>query len=252
MSGLLVNYILKAAVRDRLLISMVLMLIMASSLSVFFGSSAIIEQDQFTLVFAGGGLRLIGIMALVLFVVFFIRRSFDSRDVEFLLTRPIGRVEFIISYAAGFSLLAILVGLSQTLCLYILGPHLFNQGTFLWCASLIAENIIMVNIAFFFSMFFQSAAIAAMGAFAFYVLGRMMGQILGIIDATKAGSEGIMEYAMQMVSAIMPRIDLMGQTSWLIYGYEGGVSLTFLFTQCAVFVVLVVIAALIDLVSRQF
>lgn len=252
MSGLLVRYVLKAAIRDRLLVSMILMMVLASCLSIFLGSSALIEQDQFTIVFAGGSLRLIGVLGLVLFVVFFMRRSFESRDVEFLLTRPISRIEFILSYAIGFMLLAALMGLAQTLCIYALGPHLFDESTVLWCFSIIMENMIVVNVALFFAMFFTSATTAAMASFAFYVLGRMMGQILGIVDTGINASSGLMEFTMQVVSVLMPRIDLMGQSSWLIYGYDSGVSFGFLIVQAGVFIVLVLAAALIDLVSRQF
>jgi hypothetical protein len=252
MSGLLIHYVLTAAIRDKLLISMILMMVLASSLAIFFGSAAIVEQDQFTIVFAGGALRLIGIMALVLFVVFFMRRSFEGRDVEFLLTRPIGRIEFIISYAAGFMVLAVLMGLAQSLCIYALGPHLFNTSSMLWCFSIIIENMIIVNVALFFAMFFSSAATAAMASFSFYILGRMMGQVLGIIDSSKDTAPEILEFTMQVVSVLMPRIDLMGQTSWLIYGYESGISFPFLIVQGCVFILLVIAAALIDLVSRQF
>jgi len=251
-SGLLIKYIFKAALRDRLILSLITMLIIGASLSVFFGSSAVIEQDRFTIVFAGGALRLIGIMGLVLFVTSFLRRSAESRDIEFLLTRPIGRVEFILSYALGFAGLAVCTGLAQTLFMYGLGPHLFNAGTMLWCFSVILENIIVVIVGMFFALVLSSAASASMVTFAFYVLGRMMGEILGIIDSGKAQTAEALEFTMQVVSVLMPRLDLMGQTSWLLYGYDGGISYGFLLAQAAVFCVLVLMASLIDILMRQF
>lgn len=252
MSWALVKYVFAAAIRDRLVLSLFFLLVMGASLSVFFGGSAVNEQDQFTLVFAAGSLRIVGVAGLVLFVVFMIRRSFDAKDVEFLLSRPIGRIQFLLSYALAFSLLAALMAAAQTGSLYILGPHLFGRGHILWGLSILIENIIMVNMALFFAMFINSAASAAMGVFAFYVFARMTGQILGIVDSHIAGSQsGGLEVAAQMFSAITPRLDLMGQSAWLVYG-PGDAGLPFLLAQGAVFTALVLLAALIDLVKRQF
>ena len=99
MSLPLVKYVLTGAIRDRLVVAMVIALILSSSLAIFLGSSAVIEKDQFSIVFAAAGLRFISILGLVLFVVFFIRRSFEAKDIEFMLSRPIGRLVFIFSHA---------------------------------------------------------------------------------------------------------------------------------------------------------
>ncbi|HBR68524.1 MAG TPA: hypothetical protein DEA55_04015, partial [Rhodospirillaceae bacterium] len=68
--------VLTAAVRDKLVISLLVLLALGASMAVFMGSSAVIEQDRFAVVFASGGLRLASVLGLVLFVVFFVRRSF--------------------------------------------------------------------------------------------------------------------------------------------------------------------------------
>jgi ABC-type transport system involved in multi-copper enzyme maturation permease subunit len=254
MSWPLIKYVLTAAVRDRLIVSILVLLLLATSLAVFMASAAVSEQDQFAAVFTGGALRLLGVLGLVLFSVFFIRRSFDSKDIEFVLSRPVSRVQFLLSYAAAFSMLAILVGLAEGLCLFALSLDRFGEGHMLWIASIIVENMIMVNMALFLSMVLSSAATAALVSLAFYVLARMMGQILGIIDVGTGLPlyEGL-EYAMLMVSAITPRLDLMGQTSWLVYGYQpGSVGLGFVITQGLVFMGLVLTAAIVDLRLKQF
>ncbi len=253
MSWPLIKYVLKAAFRDRLVLSLIILLLLGTSLSVFMGSAAVTEQDYFALVFAAGSLRFLGIAGLVLFVVFFVRRSFESRDVEYLLSRPISRVEFLLSYAFSFSMLAVTLGVVQGLCLYIIGPHLFGPGTMLWVVSAVVENILMVSVALFFSMVLTSAASATMATFAFYILARMMGQILGIIDGgSKIYNLEFLEIIMQGISSVMPRLDLMGQSTWLIYGPDVSVGYGFIFAQGTVFAALIILASLIDLVRRQF
>ncbi len=252
MSLSLIHYALMAALRDRLLISLFVSLLVASSLAVFFGSAAAIEQDYFALVFTGSGLRFVSILGLVLFVVFFIRRSFDSKDMEFLLSRPVGRLQIIFSYAAAFSLIGTIMACSVGIALWAVAPHLFGQGHIIWIASVAIENIIMVNTALFFAMYISSAVTASMSVFGFYVLGRMMGQLLGIIDAHVVDSHGPVAMALQLVSIITPRLDLLGQSSWLIYGVEAIDILPFMVLQGAIFSVLVLLAASLDFVMRQF
>lgn len=249
----LVQHAFKAAVRDRMVLALIVALAISCSLSIFMGSVAVTEKDQFAIVFAASGIRLSVVFGLILFVVFYIRRSFDSKDIEFLLSRPVSRVQFLASYSLAFIALAVIMGIAQGICIYLLGGHLFSSGHVLWIISIIAENIIMVGVALFFSMILTSAATASMACLGFYVLARMMGQILGVIDsgATFPGSE-ILNVVMQGISVVLPRLDLMAQSSWLIYGVGDGVNLMFVFLQAAIFSIFIFLAASIDLIRRQF
>ena len=253
MSWPLVKYVLTASLRDRLVVSMIIMIILGVSLSVFMGSAAVIEKNQFVLVFAGASLRLAGVFGLILFVVSHVRRSFENKDVEFLLSRPIGRIQFLLSFAIAFSILAIITGLAVGGSVLALSPEKFTTGNLLWAMSIIVEFVIMVNAALFFAMVISSTASASMITIGFYILSRLMGQILGIISAKVATlAFGPLGYIMQVVSVFMPRLDLMGQTSWLLYGFEDGISYGFIICQGLIYSVLLVLAGLIDLVRKQF
>lgn len=253
MLPVLIGYVLKAAIRDRLILTLLAAFIVCSSLSVFMGSSAVAEKNQFALVFMGAGLRLAGVLGLILFVVFYVRRSFDSRDIEFLLSRPVSRAQFLLSFAAGFFLLAVLTALVQGLSVGLILQGFVTPGSLLWTASLAAENMIVVTTAFFFAMILSSAASGAMATFGFYVLARMMGEILGIIDSGTASHWMLpMTFLMKGISMVMPRLDLMGQTTWLVYGPDSSVGYGFLLVQGAVFTALVLTAAMIDLARRKF
>ncbi len=249
----MIRYVVTAAIRDRLVIGLCFLLVMAVSLSIFMGASALTEQDRFVAVFAAGSVRMLNAFGLVLFIVFFIRRSFETRDIEFMLSRPIGRIQLVLSYAAGFSILAVVLGLISGACITALSPHLFSSGHVLWTVSLIVENILMVNVALFFSMILTSAASCAFASLGFYVLSRMMSQILGIIDAGKEVIDiKALEIVMQVISALMPRLDLMAQTSWIVYGPDETIGYEFVILQGAVYAALILLAALIDMRRRQF
>lgn len=239
-----------------MLLSMLIVMVVGASLSIFLGSSAIIEKDEFVLVFASGGLRVANIMGLILFAVFFIRKSFETKDVEFLLSRPVTRVQLVLAYAFAFSLIAIILALSLGLVIYAIAPHLFSNGHALWILSICVENIIMVNVALFFSMVITSSASAAIATLGFYILARMMGQILGIVSAPSLMSDEksseIMRYIVETISIFMPRLDLMGQTSWLVYGVDGVITANFILIQGAIFTGIIIFACLFDLTRREF
>lgn len=254
MSRLLIGYVLRAAVRDRIVIALLLALLGGTCLAIFLGSSAVIEGAQSGAVFIASSLRIVGVLGLVLFVVFHVRRSFENKDVEFLLSRPITRPQFLFSFAAAFSIMALIMALAEGICLSAVMPEHFMPGTMLWIASIAVENMIMVTVALFFAMVLSSAVAGAMASLGLYALARMMGEILGIIDSHVSEFPGVkfLSMIMQVISSVTPRLDLMGQTSWLIYGPDNTVSYPFLVMQGVTFVALVLAASMVDLLRRKF
>ncbi len=230
---------------------MVIVLAVGSSLSLFLGSSAIVEKDQFTLVFTASSLRLVSVLGLVLFVIFFVRRAFDSKDIEFLLSRPITRVQLIVSYICAFSIISIAIVSGVGLALFSVAPSLFGFDHFIWLVSLVFECVAMVCISMFFAMQITSAASASMASLGVYVLGRLMGQLLGIVDSSLVDGTGFYAVALQVVSVITPRLDLLGQSSWLLYGVELQ-SFIFASLQVLFFSFLVLSSACLDFSRRQF
>jgi ABC-type transport system involved in multi-copper enzyme maturation permease subunit len=249
----LVGYVLKAAARDRLILSCIGLTILGSCLSIFMGGAAMVEKQEFVVVYTAGGLRLLCVFGMVLFVAFYIRRSFDQRDIEFLLSRPLTRSSLIVSHAAALVVVAAMLAVTAAVAVAIISYNLLSVYTLYWVLSLFLEVMMMGLVALFFAMVLPSATVSALATVAFYVLARMMGQLLGILTIGGMGVWGeIMGAAVKTISVIIPRFDLMTQTSWLIYGPQGHEGFAFLLAQTGVFSFLVVSAAVIDLVRRQF
>lgn len=249
----LLGYIIKAAFREKLFLAIVLALVVTTSLSVFFGATALTEQDQFVRTFSAYGFRLFGVVAIVLFIINHIRRSFETRDVDYLLSRPIGRVSFILTHAAAFSIIAIMAALLLGGTTTAMQYNALHSGVWLWWISLAAEFVIMANVAMFFAFVLSSPTICMVIVFAFYVLSRLIGEILGILHrGTGNAIVSALGKVMEFISIFIPRLDLMGQTKWLIYGVPPEISLGFVFGQCFVFVLIIIGASTIDLSRRQF
>jgi ABC-type transport system involved in multi-copper enzyme maturation permease subunit len=268
----LIGYILTAARRDKLIITLLLMIALGASLSVFLGSSAVIEQGQFSLVFGAGGLRFLGVMGIVLFVCFYIRRSFEHKEVEFMLSRPISRTTFLFSHAAAFILLAFLMALAVILPMLFVGVP-SGSGLVVWGVSIAVEYAIVAVASLFFSMVLSSAAGSALATFGFYVLSRLIGMLLGIAALAPANLLfAILNKTLELISVVVPRLDLMGQTSWLVYGVDGsdGIGLLkdarpyahfmtdhlgvmgFVSMQGILFIALLLSATTFDFVRRRF
>jgi len=173
MVWLLTKHHLTAAIKDRLFIGLFVLAAVGISLSIFLGSSAITETDQFSLVFAAGGLRIGALLTLVLFTVFYIRRSFDSHTVEYLLSKPISRLQFLLSYTIALSLLAFVISVFISASLIALPGNTPISSIAFWSISIFAELVVMVNVALFFSLMLSSAVSASMMSIAFYVLSRL-------------------------------------------------------------------------------
>jgi hypothetical protein len=135
----------------------------------------------------------------------------------------------------------------------ILAQPGMREALMFWGMTVGIEFIIMVNVALFFSMVLPSAAAGALGVFAFYVLARLIGQVLGIIDGhVYYGQAGdLLSWIMQVISLVIPRLDLMGQTTWLIYGTAGS-KLALILLQGLCYPVFICAAGYLDLSRRQF
>lgn len=249
----LFRYILMAAARDRFFLSLVGILVVAIALAVFFGSSVITEQDEFARTFAAFGFRLFGVVSLVFFVVGYIRRCFENRDIDYLLSRPMGRISFILTHAGAFSFLALVSALILGGTTVALEYGVAHNGVYIWWISIAAEFIIMANVAMFFAFVMNSATACMLVVFAFYLLSRLMGEILGILQKTgHDGIIGLLSKLMEMISIFIPRLDLMGQTKWLLYDVPAEISIPFVLAQAGVFTALIIGATCLDMHRRQF
>ncbi len=269
----LTGYVLTAAFRDKLIITLILMILLGGSVSVFLGSASVTEQQAFAVVFGAGGLRFLGVLGIVLFVSFHMRRAFESKEVEFLLSRPISRTTYMVSHAMAFLVLAVLVGAAITVAIGVVGrPEL--HGLLLWGLSVMIELAIMASASLFFSMVMSSAAGSALACLGLYVLARMIGTILGIANiGTGSIVVDLLGYVMEVIAIVIPRLDLLAQTSWLVYGaaeLDNSVEfmrnasafsqnfmqsvgvLGFVLLQGIVFTALLTTASVFDLLRRQF
>ena len=256
MSSLLISHILRGIFRDRFILILLALFAVCAGLSVFFGVSAVTEQDQFALIFLASFVRLVGVFVLILFITSFVRRSFDHHSVEFLLTKPVSRFQFIFSHNLAFYILAllILVASSLVLCPFVVLKTIHLSGFVVWSVGLLLEYLLICAIALFFATLLKTPVAAILSSTGFYILARIVGDLIGIVEAQKneGGLTQIFENIITFISIFIPRLDLLVQSSWLLYGGGELTIHTFPAIQIIVFCALVFMATLLDFNRKEF
>lgn len=258
----IIRYTLITALRDLLFIGLLATVLLAIYISNFLGGTALAEQEQMTLSYLAGSVRLIVTVGLILFVCFHVRRSFDNKEIEVIISKPISRGSFILAYWLAFALLSVIVNVSViTFITMLTKPN--STGLLYWGCSLLCEGIMVVAFAMLSSLIMRSAVASALSSLCFYIISRMMGFFVAMINQTPGAlrfempnSDGAVDYfsnwILYLVSTVLPRLDLFAKSSWLIYGVKETHDLFFFPLQSLVYIPFLLAMALYDFRKKQF
>jgi ABC-type transport system involved in multi-copper enzyme maturation permease subunit len=250
------RYVLITALRDKLIAALIVALAACGGAALFIASSALEEQNQFGLAFAGESSRLVLALGLITFIAFHTRRMYETREIEAILSRPISRITFVFAYFCAYAAVALFLALVTSAMIgavFIANP----LGMMQWAASLALESLILVAMALFCAMALESATASVMAALGFYLLGRMAASFRFIVENGRGTVESdsanhVMNAIITAVAAVMPRMDLFGPTRWLIYGPGGSWGVGELLVQTLIYVPLLLLATMRDLQIKRF
>ena len=255
----IIKYILITALRDWLLIGLVGMSFLAVALSMFLGGTALVEEQHMSLAYMSGLNRLILVTGFILFICFHVRRSLDNKEIDALLSKPISRSYFIISYWVSFLILNILVNIPVFIIIAGLGNIFYTEtsiyGVFIWSLSLICEISLISAFAILSSLILKSAVGSVMACYCFYLLSRMISFFTSIeMPLSERGSniiEKIMGKVLEGVSALLPRLDQYANTEWVIYTTNIEISYVWI-VQSLIYIPILLTMSVIDFKKKQF
>ena len=248
------KYILLTGIRDRLYIGLFLTLITSFSLSIFLGSTALIEQQQTSAAYIAGSSRAIIAIGMILFVCLNISRAFENKEVEFIISKPISREKFILGYLFGFFFTAILIFIPLIIAILIV-TNANKIGLLTWSLSLLSETLIVISFSLLASLILKNSFSAIMSSFAFYIISRLMGMFVMAINLPQDFSQAkshILGSALKFLSAIFPRLDLFGQSEWLSYGVTNFENLKLILLQSLIYIPLMIFMSFHDFKKKQF
>lgn len=247
------RYLLLCALRDRLFLGLLLGVVAATLIASTLGGTALLEEKEMALSYAGGVSRVILAVGLSVFVCFHVRHSFDSREMDVMLSRPLSRPRLVFAHWLGFAVVALLLVLPTCLAIAALGPvHL--SGFLAWSVSLLLEGWLLIALALFASLMLKSAVASVMVTLGFYALSRLMAFFVLTADSFTIQGPLLMacKYALKCLAVLVPRLDFFGQTAWLVYG-AGLPELWWRFVvQAAVFIPLLLAASALDFQRKEF
>lgn len=250
----ILKYILKNGLRDRLYLGLFISLIATFSISIFLGSTMLVEQQQSTAAFIAGSSRAVLAIGMILFVCLTVNRAFENKEVEFILAKSISREQFILGYLIGFFLAAFLIFIPLTLAILIVAKA--NKiGLLAWSATLLAELLIVICFSLLSSLILKNSFSAIMSAFAFYVISRLMGVFVMAIELPQNLAEAknhFLATTLKFLSALFPRLDLFAQSSWISYGLNDSANLKIIALQSLIYIPLMIFMAFHDFKKKQF
>jgi len=250
----ILKYILKNGLRDRLYLGLLITLILSFSISIFLGSTVIVEQQQTTTAYIAGSSRAILTIGMILFVCLGVSRAFENKEVEFILSKSISREQFILGYLIGFFLSALLIFIPLIAAIAIIGKADLS-GLIAWSATLLSEILIVISFALLASMILKNSFSAILASFAFYMISRLMGMFVMAIELPQdlaAAKNHLLSFILKILSAVFPRLDLFAQSSWLSYGIKDFEGLKIIAIQSLIYIPLMIFMSFHDFKRKQF
>ncbi len=250
----ILKYILKNGLRDRLYLGLFVALLVASAISIFLGSTMLVEEQQTAAAYIAGSARAILATGMILFVCLTVNRSFENKEVEFILSKSISREQFIVAYLSGFFLAAFLILVPLVVVISLI-TKADKFGLSLWAATIVAENLIIITFALLASLILKNSFSAILASFAFYLISRLMGMFVMAIEMPQDIAHAKNQFfatILKILSAVFPRLDLFAQSSWLVYGIKDFSSFYIISCQFLIYLPLMIFMAFHDFKKKQF
>ena len=251
-----IKYVLLTASRDWLFFGIIGSLLVANFIAYFMGSTVLVEKNEIAASFSSGASRVVLIIGMIVFVCFHVRRAFENKEIDLMLSRPISREQFVLSYWLGFSFVSTLIILILAIAIAFL--YSFSvYGLIYWIFTMLLETYIVLAFAVFASIILKSSVSSVLLCFGFYAISRMIGFFLYVLEKNQSADLLDFDFYAQKViwltSFLLPRLDLFCQSNWLIYGLD---SLRFDWyvplAQALLYIPLLLVLAAIDFKKKQF
>jgi hypothetical protein len=134
-------------------------------------------------------------------------------------------------------------------------PFANSQGLVLWTVSLICELLLVAAMSLFCVLSFAQVVPAFAAVAGFYLLSRSMAAMQIIASAPLQDptlADRVVNAVVDLIALLLPALDGMTQTTWLLGPAPGASALGSVVGQTALYLVLICSAALFDLHRKNF
>ena len=247
------RYTLLEALRNRLLWLALILVAAGLAFTQFLQQVAITESTQIQAALLAALLRVGAVFMLAGFVVTSMVREFNDKVTELILSRPLERRSYFLGKLTGYTAVALALALIFSLPLALFAPAV---QVALWGLSLACE-LLLVTVFALFCVLTLTQVMSALAAVAgFYLLARSINalQIMAANPLSEGLSLGqtVVNFVIDAIAFLLPGIDRMTQTGWLIYAAPTTTEMLQVLAQTAVYALLLCAAGLFDLQRKNF
>jgi len=214
------------------------------------GQVAITETQEIQAVLTASFLRFAAVFLLIAFVATAQAREAADKSIDLLLSLPTPRSAYYLGKLLGYLGAGWLLAAMFGFFMMLLVPA---YNTAAWAFSLGLELSIVAAATLFFATTLTQTQAALAAALGFYLLSRSISafRLIGgsaILD-DQSRSHAVIQWLMEAIAAVLPRLDLFTQSAWLT-STPG--PLTSIAIQAVIYVGLLATAGLIDFYRKNF
>ena len=236
------------ALRGRMLWLMVVLVLAGFALAQFAAAVAITETAQIATGTFAFCLRTGSVFVLALFVSGSMMRDWNDKGMELVLALALPRAVYLYGRLAGYALVALGCALMCTGALMIFIPW---QQAAIWGATLALELVLVAALSVLCLLTLTHVTIGMSAVAAFYLLARSMDAIRLIGSNPLAGAHSEahrwMVLVLDTVAYLLPDLARFARSEWVIYASASLSDLGYAAAQCAIYLTVLVAAAMFDL-----
>lgn len=245
------RYTLLEAWRNRFGLLLAGMVIAAVLASMFVRQQTITETTRSQVAFLAAALRAGSVFIVVITVLQGSVREFNDKVLELVLSLDLPRSSYLAGKFLGYACLGVICTVVVSLPLVLLSD---SQTVLPWAYTHLLELWIVTAFAVFCITTFTQLASAATLVLGFYFLARSITAIQLMSQSTIVDTGPTADYAALLADAIamvLPRLDAFAQTAWLIGAPASPLTMSGASVQTAIYVALLLAAAMFDLHRRN-
>lgn len=226
-------------------------LAVALALAAFVSQVALTESLALQLAVFAAVLRASAVFLITAQVTASALREIEDKGLELMLSLPISRAAHYLGRLAGFTACGALIALVFAAPLLFWAPP---AAVALWGVSLAFESALIAAAALFFAMTLAQFVPALAATVGLYLLARSIGAIQAIAHgafAEASPASRFAQHAADAIALVMPNLDEMTRTAWLLYEAPPAGAYAAALTGAAIYIVLLSAAGLFDFYRRS-
>jgi ABC-type transport system involved in multi-copper enzyme maturation permease subunit len=240
------------AARSRMIWLVAVLCLLCLGLAGFIQQVAIIEAPEIQATVLAAILRAAAAFLTAAFVTMSVVREYNDKVFELMLAQPWPRSVYLAGKFVGFSTAAAALAVLVSLPLLPFVP-LDRLGV--WTLSLGCELIIVAAMSLFCVITLAHIVPALATVLGFYVLARSIAAMQVIAAGSETSgtwAERAADWVIRGIALVLPRLDLMTRSDWLVAGMPAPAVLAGVVGQTVAYAVLLMAAAQFDLHRQNF